>query len=233
MCAQMIFTDGLSLEDFEEERSYMAHLWPMESGLPYEILIDYNGKNRARPNNSPRIMLCLDRTRFDFVPISIDKEKPVALIECEIPEFEMIADWIKENFDILMEHWNGEISDCDALVALTKKRRLIVPAISKRKTLQEMANVLKGDTGLPYDIWLDSEGYLRQLQHNKPRLKVRVDGDWIPVSIDKFQPEILVDSRIPKFRKIADWIRAKYPILMLHWNGDIKDKVATQLLKMK
>ena len=106
-------------------------------------------------------------------------------------------------------------------------------AISQRKALREMANIFKRHTGLPYDIWLDSEGHLRQLQHNKPRLKVRVDGNRIPVSIDQFQPEILVDARIPKFRKIADWIRAKYPILMLHWNGDIKDKVATQLLKMK
>ena len=215
----MIFTDGLSLEDFEDELSYMAHLWRISSGLPYEVLIDYDGKNRPRPNNSPRIMICLDRTQYDFVPISIDKEKPVALIECEIPEFEMIADWIKENYDILMRHWNNEISDYEALVALA------------RKPLQEMANVLKRDTGLPCDIWLDSQGFARPSKHNLPRLKVMVNGNWIPVSIDEFRPEVLVGIRIPKFRKIANWIKEKYPILIRHWNGIITDEEAVQLLR--
>ena len=114
----MIFTDGLSLEDFEDELSEMAHLWKTSSGLPYDVLIDHNGKNRVRPNNSPRIMITQDQ--LDFIPVSIDKERPVALIECEIPEFEVVANWIRENFDILIRHWNHEIGDYEALVSCRK-----------------------------------------------------------------------------------------------------------------
>ena len=33
-----MFTDDLSLEDFEEEIGEMAHLWKTQSGLPYEVL---------------------------------------------------------------------------------------------------------------------------------------------------------------------------------------------------
>lgn len=225
------FTDGLSFEDFVEEIGEMAHLWTSVYGLPYEVLIDYNGRNRPRPNNSPRIMICVDRDRYKFVPISIDKENPVALIECEIPEFEAIADWIKENYDTLMKHWNNEISDFDALDALTKKRVDYADSFLQSRTLQEMANVIKEETGLPYDVWLDSQGRLRPLQHKFPRLKVIVDGKMIPVSIDKFQPAILVDAKIPKFGKVARWIKENYPILIGHWDGKIDDNIAKKLLK--
>ncbi|MBR1420844.1 MAG: hypothetical protein IJ575_07325 [Selenomonadaceae bacterium] len=227
----MIFTDGLSLEDFEDELSYMAHLWRISSGLPYEVLIDYDGKNRPRPNNSPRIMICLDRTQYDFVPISIDKEKPVALIECEIPEFEMIADWIKENYDILMRHWNNEISDYEALVAL--KRKTVNPADNslEKKLLQEMLNVSKRRTGLPYDILLDWQGHSSQLCYNMPNLRVVVDGNEIPVFIYNLQPAILINAKIPKFREISVWIKEKYPILMMYWKREIDDETVVKLLK--
>lgn len=113
------FTDDLSWEDFEEEISEMAHLTKRKSGLPYDVLIDYDGKNRARQNNSPRVMIRLDDTPLNFVPVSIDDKEPAILFECEVPEFEVIADWIKENFDTLMKHWNNEIDDYEALVALS------------------------------------------------------------------------------------------------------------------
>lgn len=111
------FTDGLSWEDFEEEISEMAHLTKRKSGLPYDVLIDYDGKRRAR-QNSPRIMIRLD-DRWDFVPVSIDDKEPAVLLEREIPDFEVVTDWIKENFDTLMKHWNNEIDDYEALVALS------------------------------------------------------------------------------------------------------------------
>lgn len=117
----MKFTDGLSLEDFDEELSEMAHLKKKKSGLPYDVLIDYDGKRRARPNNSPRVMIRLDDKKFDFVPVSIDDKEPAVLIECEVSEFAVVADWIKKNFDTLMNHWNNEIDDYEALVALKRE----------------------------------------------------------------------------------------------------------------
>ena len=117
----MKFTDDLSWEDFEEEISEMAHLKKKKSGLPYDILIDYDGKRRTRQNNSPRIMIRLDDTQFNFVPVSIDDKEPAILFEREVPDFEVVNDWIKKNFDILMNHWNNEIDDYEALVALKKE----------------------------------------------------------------------------------------------------------------
>ena len=114
----MKFTDVLSWEDFEEEISEMAKLTKGESDLPYIIWIDCLGKYRERLNNSPRIMVCLD-DKWDFVPVSIDDKEPAVLFEREVPEFEVISDWIKENFDTLMKHWNNEIDDYEALAALS------------------------------------------------------------------------------------------------------------------
>lgn len=117
-----MFTDDLSLEDFEEEIGEMAHLWKTQSGLPYEVLIDYLGKYRKRVNNSPRIMIWLDEQSYDFVPISIDKDNPKVLIEKEVPDFEFISDWIKNHYVILMIHWNRLISDYKALTLLEKEQ---------------------------------------------------------------------------------------------------------------
>lgn len=57
--------------------------------------------------------------------------------------------------------------------------------------LMEMTNVSTEDTGLPYSIWIDSAGKDRR-SHNDLRIKVKVDGKFIPVSISK-NPEILVE----------------------------------------
>ena len=75
------------------------------------------------------------------------------------------------------------------------------------------ANLFKFKTGLPYDLWIDNSGAERQVQHNKPRLKVNVNGERIPVSIE-VEPKILVDKKIPKFGKISSWIKNKRPVLM-------------------
>ena len=100
------------------------------------------------------------------------------------------------------------------------------------------ANLFKFKTGLPYDLWIDNSGAERQVQHNKPRLKVNVNGNLIPVSIEK-NPKILVDKKkIPKFNqakfnKVVSWIKVKRPVLMQHWNKEISDNKAVNLLYMK
>lgn len=55
--------------------------------------------------------------------------------------------------------------------------------------LLEMANVKSTDTGLPYDIWIDSLGKDRDVEHNIPRIKVNVNGKYIPIEISD-EPDI-------------------------------------------
>lgn len=93
----------------------------------------------------------------------------------------------------------------------------------------EMANVSKQDTGLPYDIWIDSNGKDRNVGHNSPRLKVDVDGDRIPVSISK-DPKILVDKKIPKFNQVRDYIIKYLDVFIKHWNKEITDRQALNSL---
>lgn len=114
------FTDGLTLNEFDEELGEMSSLTSKESGLPYKILIDSLGKYRTRLNNSPRIMIDLGgRYRTDnIVPISIDRENPEILIEREILEFEIIKNWIKKNYNTLINHWNKLVDDYDTLLKL-------------------------------------------------------------------------------------------------------------------
>ena len=91
------------------------------------------------------------------------------------------------------------------------------------------ANLFKFKTGLPYDLWIDSGGVGRQVQHNKPRLKVNVNGDRIPVSIED-EPKILVNKKIPKFNRVASWIKIKRPVLLQYWDLKISEEDAIKLL---
>ena len=40
-------------------------------------------------------------------------------------------------------------------------------------------NLHKSRTGLPYDLWIDDAGSERRVQHNQPRLKVRVKNEYV------------------------------------------------------
>lgn len=93
----------------------------------------------------------------------------------------------------------------------------------------EMANVSKEDTGLPYDIWIDSNGKDRKIGHNSPRIKVDVEGDRIPVSISN-DPKILVSKEIPKFSIIKRYIIKYLDVFLKHWNKEITDRQALNLL---
>lgn len=80
----------------------------------------------------------------------------------------------------------------------------------------------KNQTGLPYDIWLDSSGNGRNTSHNLPRLKVTLDKDnRISVSISK-EPEILAKNKsradIPKFRQLVKRMRLNFDNLIKFWN---------------
>ena len=53
----------------------------------------------------------------------------------------------------------------------------------EKYTLFEMANLRKQESGLLYDIWLDSAGCTRNTHHKVMRIKVGVGDELIPVVI--------------------------------------------------
>ena len=100
----------------------------------------------------------------------------------------------------------------------------------------EMANVSKDDTGLPYNLWIDSRGKDRQVGHaNSPRIKMEVDGKLVPVLISD-------DPKIPesakkngakeprRFNEVREYVRAYFPVFMAHYLKMISDRQALVLL---
>lgn len=98
-----------------------------------------------------------------------------------------------------------------------------------------MANVKSFDTGLPYDLWIDSMGTDRKNEHHTPRLKVNVDGKFIPMEItdnpdipDSVKKTGLVDFKNKAL--IQKYIKSYKEILLAHYNKQISDKQALSLL---
>ena len=92
----------------------------------------------------------------------------------------------------------------------------------------EMANLNKQESGLPYDVWLDSSGSRRNVQHNKPRIKVDVNGDRIPVSIS--DNDVWIKKPFRDSNVIKNWVVDNYDTLIKHWNGELTDRQALNLL---
>ena len=99
--------------------------------------------------------------------------------------------------------------------------------------LFEMANVSTKDTKLPYELWIDS--YVSDIEaKNIPRIKVNVDGDLIPVSISD-NPKVLVSGK-DNFRgksEIIKYIKKYLDVFIKHWNKELTDKEALNLLGEK
>ena len=104
--------------------------------------------------------------------------------------------------------------------------------ILEENILFEMAKVSKKDTKLPYNLWIDSMGKERNVPHNTPRLKVDVDGDLIPVSIQE-TPEILVNKTFPHSAEILKYVKKYLQVFLKHWNNEITDKEALNMLGEK
>ena len=102
--------------------------------------------------------------------------------------------------------------------------------------LWEMATITPQRSGIPYKIWLDPMGVTRGNEHTfSPRLKIEVDGKFIPVEIsDNPQiPNSVKKTGIKepkKFNEVQDYIRAYEDIMLAHFYGKIDDRDATHLI---
>lgn len=99
----------------------------------------------------------------------------------------------------------------------------------EKHTCFEMANLRKQESGLPYDIWLDSAGCTRNTQHNVMRIKVGVGDELIPVIITS-QRDIRPLSPFRRENEIISWASDNYDTLFKHWNGELSDRQALNLL---
>lgn len=102
--------------------------------------------------------------------------------------------------------------------------------------LLEMANLSHKRTGLPYDIWIDSEGVNRKNTHYGPRIKIKVDDRFIPfeISDDPDIPESVKKTGLVDFphkNKIREYVSAYKKVLLAHYYKQIDDTEALNLLK--
>ena len=98
-----------------------------------------------------------------------------------------------------------------------------------KQTCFEMANLRKQESGLPYDIWLDSAGYKRNTPHNVMRIKVSIDNELIPVIIAS-QRDIRPQKHFKRENEIILWASNNYYTLFRHWNGKLSDRQALNIL---
>ena len=124
----------------------------------------------------------------------------------------------------IFEHWNRvvtqqELYDVD------------------EEYILEMCNVSKQHTGLPYDLWIDTLGSRRGNEHsNSPRIKVRVDDTWIPLSVSD-NPDIPQSVRstgvkdYPGLSIVKKYVKAYKKILLAHYYSQISDREALNLLR--
>ena len=98
-----------------------------------------------------------------------------------------------------------------------------------KQTCFEMANLRKQESGLPYDIWLDSAGYKRNTPHNVMRIKVSIDNELIPVIIAS-QRDIRPQKHFKRENEIILWASNNYDTLFKHWNNELSDRQALNIL---
>ena len=100
--------------------------------------------------------------------------------------------------------------------------------------LYEMSNFRKNITGLPVNLSLQIEtDEEKSYKHNKPKLKFQNNNsdritsraDLIPISIDKTNPEVLIDKPYNKayYKTVREWIIQNYEALMQFWHQEIDE----------
>ena len=112
-------------EDYEDEDlSEMANVTTVDSGLPFPVWIIYNGALKFTEPDRPHVKVEIDDCR---IPCLIDSRSPgftdnthAEIIEKLNPEdVELLNRWIIKNYTILINHWNGLLTDKQALTTLS------------------------------------------------------------------------------------------------------------------
>lgn len=98
----------------------------------------------------------------------------------------------------------------------------------------EMANLESSETGLPYRIWIDSNGSLRNVGHNLPSVKVEVltgkKSKLIPIILYPEGAKLLKGKTIKKQKLVEKWVDDRKDIIIKHWNKELTDREALNML---
>lgn len=102
--------------------SLMANVSMADSGLQFPVWIIHNGVKRKVKYNFPRVKVEIDHK---LIPYLIDNKEPGFLTNSsraknvDSKDIDMLNKWIIENYQTLIDHWNGLITDRIALNTLT------------------------------------------------------------------------------------------------------------------
>lgn len=100
----------------------------------------------------------------------------------------------------------------------------------------EMARIHKEQIDMPFELWIDSAGELRNTKHNDLRVKAYNNDTWITVGFDNgiFTTFKTTNEAIKKFgeiTKLEKYITYIQPLLELHWEGKIFDNELINILE--
>lgn len=224
----MEFTDGLNKEDFEIELRGMLKLMTFESKLPYIVFFDFENRIK-RENKISRIFISINSVYKRIVPISIDKENPKILIDKEVPEFEIVKNWVIKHYEILMKYWNQKINgyqlfselvikkknkhweqyetDFDNLTLVFNERRDFrvegeIPFDDLiEEEIADSVDLWKKHTNLSYEVLLDSLGKFRFRFNNIPRIIISLEDNIYNGNL----VSISIDKNNPEILKGKDF----------------------------
>ena len=95
----------------------MASLQPRDTGTLLPIWIDEVGKERKGKHNTPRL-----RVHYEgkYIPVSIEADPKILAGSLPDKYFSALSAWISLNLDILMKHWNREITTMELFRSVKK-----------------------------------------------------------------------------------------------------------------
>ncbi len=103
----------------------MACLRQFESGLPYDVWIGSNCRDRKARHKEPKLLVIINSR---LIPVVISQDDPhipkIILRDLfgghPFRDFALVRSWIIKNYGTLIKHWNQELTDREALTLLTQ-----------------------------------------------------------------------------------------------------------------
>lgn len=108
----------------EAELYEMANIQPNRTGISSIIYATFNGREEGF-KHSARVKI---KTNEGFIPIQLEPVQIPKSININKYSKETISkinealEYIKNNVDLFLQHWNGQIDDADLILSLEKRK---------------------------------------------------------------------------------------------------------------
>jgi hypothetical protein len=119
------------------------------------------------------------------------------------------------------------------MMAVDYLKEMIIGDMSDYDDFFEMANYETRDSGLPFNIWFDEPGGSRFNKHHLPRVKVQVNGKFIPVHVTSEPSILLRGSFLSTAEKLITgsdrkavfaFVARNHELILSHWSGEVSTK---------